>query len=468
MRAQVKLHQSYAKKDSDVDYQAPRGLAVLANAAIASEISATLLTGGSDKPYVFGIVTELISKGATLDLIGSDELDVPEFRGKPRINFINLRGDQRSNARFVTKVRRICAYYGKLLRYAASAKPRIFHILWNNRFQLFDRTLLMLYYRCLGKRIVITTHNVNQRKRDGTDTFLNRLTLRMQYRLADHIFVHTERMKSELATEFGVQGGRITVIPFGINNAVPNTHLTAAEAKRRLGIRDQDKTILFFGRIAPYKGLEYLVNAFKFLSPSHDYRLIIAGRPEKGCEGYLAGIQETIREETQRGRILLKPHFIPDDEIEVYFKAADVLVLPYRDVYQSGVLFLGYSFGLPVLASDVGSLKEGIVEGRTGWAFRPGDADDLARAIETYFASLLYAKLDERRQEIRDYATARHSWDRVGQITMNVYGHLLRLASSGVSPNREASTVSVDLTGPHEIGSGRASIQAAIKNADSR
>jgi len=154
----------------------------------------------------------------------------------------------------VTKTLRVLTYYAKLIRYAATAEPRIFHILWNNRFQSFDRTLLMLYYKLLGKTIVLTVHNVNAGKRDSTDTLFNRLTLRVQYRLADHFFVHTEQMKNELVREFGLQGARVSVIPFGINNAVPNTGLTSGEARQRLGLPDAERTILFFGNIAPYKG----------------------------------------------------------------------------------------------------------------------------------------------------------------------------------------------------------------------
>src|SRR5580704_214357 len=116
----------------------------------------------------------------------------------PGVNFLNLRGDQRPNAGFVTKVFRILTYYSKLIAYAASARPKIFHILWNNKFETFDRTLLMLYYKFLRKRVVLTAHNVNKRRRDSRDSLLNRLTLRIQYQLADHIFVHTERMKAEL------------------------------------------------------------------------------------------------------------------------------------------------------------------------------------------------------------------------------------------------------------------------------
>src|SRR5690349_5628154 len=125
-----------------------------------SDISVALLTGGSDRPYVFGLTKELISKGVTLDLIGSDELDCPEYHGVPRLNFLKLRGDQDPHASLPKKMVRILSYYFKLLRYAATAKPRTFHILWNNKFLHFDRTLLMFYYRLLGKRLVLTVHNV--------------------------------------------------------------------------------------------------------------------------------------------------------------------------------------------------------------------------------------------------------------------------------------------------------------------
>jgi glycosyltransferase involved in cell wall biosynthesis len=234
-------------------------------------------------------------------------------------------------------------------------------------------------------------------------------------------------MKLELRKEFGVQGVRIAVIPFGINNAVPNTCLTPSEARQRLGIQDEKKTILFFGRIAPYKGLEYLINAFqRVLARRDDYRLIIAGRPENDCRRYWGAILEGIREDVRLGRILLRADHIPDDESELYFKAADVLVLPYRQVYQSGVLFLGYSFGLPILAADVGALKDEIVEGKTGFVFRPEDPVDLAKAVERYFVSDLFVNLSGRRQEIRDYAYERYSWDMVGQMTMHLYASLFR------------------------------------------
>jgi D-inositol-3-phosphate glycosyltransferase len=403
-------------------------LSNLTASGVAHEIAVSLLTGGSDRPYVFGLTTSLLSEGAAIDLIGSDELDFPEFRNKPGLIFFNLRGNCQPDVSILRKIFRVSIYYAKLIRYAATAKPRVFHILWNNKFELFDRTVLMLYYRFLGKRIVLTVHNVNADRRDSKDTLLNRLTLRIQYHLTHHIFVHTEKMKCELIEEFGVQSPRITVIPFGINNAVPNTSLAPAGAKQRLGLREDERAILFFGRITPYKGLEYLIDAFRqVLARRKNYRLIIAGRPDR-CEEYWKVIREEIYEDVQRGQVLLKANFIPDDETEVYFKAADVFVLPYRDVYQSGVLFLGQSFGIPVLAADVGSLKNEIVEGETGFVFKPEDPLDLAKAIEQYFMSDLYENLNDRRGKIRAYVKGRHSWDMVGHMTMSVYATLLQVS----------------------------------------
>src|SRR5206468_9706668 len=157
-----------------------------------------LLTGGGDKPYALGIAAALTSEGISVDFIGSDDLSVPEILNDPRVNFFNLRGNARADASLFAKVRRVSKYYVKLVSYAATAKPKLFHILWNNKFELFDRTLLMLYYRMLRKKITLTVHNVNAGKRDLNDSLLNRLSLRIQYNLCCHIFVHTERMKSEL------------------------------------------------------------------------------------------------------------------------------------------------------------------------------------------------------------------------------------------------------------------------------
>lgn len=386
-----------------------------------------LLTGGGDKPYALGLAGALTSLSISLDFVGSDDLSVPELLTNEKINFLNLRGDQRPEATAWAKVTRIVKYYDRLIYYAATARPRLFHILWNNKFEFFDRTLLMAYYKLLGKKLVRTVHNVNAGRRDANDTWLNRLSLKTQYRLSDHMFVHTEKMKREMIADFGVPAEKISIIPFGINNTVPNTSVSTAEARRHLGLQSNDKAMLFFGNIAPYKGLDYLVTATtQLLETDRTYCLIIVGRP-KGDSSHWNRIKQAIEDVKLRDRIIQRIEYIPDEETEIYFKAADVLVLPYTHVFQSGVLFLGYSFGLPAIAADVGSLREEIIERKTGLMFKPRDAGSLARTIEEYFASNLFRQLEQRRQQIREYANRQYSWTTVVNITLGVYSKLLHV-----------------------------------------
>ena len=384
-----------------------------------------LFTGGGDKPYALGLATALTSRGISVDFIGSDDLNVPELLNNPRVNFLNLRGDQRPDAALATKILRVLIYYWRLVRYAATAKPTAFHILWNNKIEFFDRTLLMAYYKFLGKKIVLTAHNVNIRKRDSNDTWLNRFSLKAQYWLSDHIFVHTEEMKSELVSDFCISESKVSVIPFGINNTVPNTSLSSAEAKQMLAVSTTDRTLLFFGNIAPYKGLEYLISAFtQLLKNDRRYRLIIVGKP-KGTECYWNQIREAIASVGIGDRTIQRIEYVPDEETELYFKAADVLIIPYTRIFQSGVLFLGYAFDLPAIAADVGSLREDIIEGKTGFLFRSRDTADLARQIGTYFASGLYENLEICRRGIREFANERNSWTKVTEILDGVYRRLL-------------------------------------------
>ena len=84
---------------------------------------------------------------------------------------------------------------------------------------------------------------MNVGKRDSNDSRLNRLSLRIQYLLADHIFVHTLRMQQELVAEFGISVAKVSIVRFGINNTVPHTALTDVEAKRRLGITQWHKAL---------------------------------------------------------------------------------------------------------------------------------------------------------------------------------------------------------------------------------
>src|SRR4029079_17698780 len=147
----------------------------MSNQAVPGIERVALLTGGADRPYAFGLATALLARGIPLDVIGSDELDAPAFHAGAAVRFVNLRGSQRRSAGLVRKAARVLLYYARLVRYGWTSDAQVFHILWNNKFEIADRVLLMALYRLTGRRVVLTAHNVNARKRDGRDTLLNRL-----------------------------------------------------------------------------------------------------------------------------------------------------------------------------------------------------------------------------------------------------------------------------------------------------
>jgi D-inositol-3-phosphate glycosyltransferase len=389
----------------------------------------TLFTGGIDKHYARGLSQSLASSGITVDVICNVEMEIGEVQDSPNLRFLTLYATRQRYRTIAGKLLAYARVYGRLIRYAARSSAPIFHILWNYKFEPFDR-ILLIYYKLLGKRVVFTAHNVNAAERDGFDSLVNRLSLRVQYCLVDHIFVHTEKMKDQLIESFGIREKKITAIPFGTYDMVPQSTLTSAEAKQRLGLCGFDRVILFFGRIAPYKGIDLLVDAFERIAfQDKSSCLIIAGEPMKESEQQWAHIQKIIEQSPIREQVRQHARFIGDDEIELYFKAADVLVLPYTQIFQSGVLFMAYSFGLPVIATDVGSFTHDIIAGITGYVCRPGDSADLARAIKEYFSSELFGMLDERRADIRDFIRARHSWDIVAIKTGHVYAELARCKS---------------------------------------
>jgi glycosyltransferase involved in cell wall biosynthesis len=390
-------------------------------------LSIALLTGGNDPPYVLPLTKAIVREGVRVDFIGNNDMADSDVARYKEVKYFNLRGSQNESVNLSQKFIRICKYYLRLLNYTIQTKNKIFHIIWLNKFIFFDRTLLNLFYKFNGKKIVYTAHNVNERKRNGNDSFLNKFSLSFMYRVVDHIFVHTEKSKIELQSDFNISKNKISVIPFGINDTAPVTGITSEYAKHYFGFNPQQKIILFFGQIAQYKGLEYLVDALKILREKEfKIKLLIAGKIKSGNEDYWHKIERKIKRENLENYVTKKIGFIPDEKIELFFKAADVLALPYVSIFQSGVLILSYFFGLPVIGTRVGEFEKDIIWGKTGFICSSRDSCELAQIISEYFDSKLYKNLIFERKKIHDFALQKYSWESVGKITFKVYKSLIR------------------------------------------
>ena len=374
--------------------------------------------------YELGLLSGLVSMPLHMDVIGSNYVMHSHILQNKNITFLNYFGDRSPNVSIIKKAYRIIKYYFLIIRYTLKTDSNLFHIQSINKFEIFDRTVLMVYYKMFRKKIIFTAHNIDKGERDEKNTFGNKFSLNFLYKIVDHLIVHTDKMRLQLIENFDVPESKITVIPHGIMDVVPKTNMTPTEARGKLDLTAKDKVILFFGNIAPYKGLEYLILALsKLVGKYSDLRVVLAGNI-KDCKEYWEDVQKTIQEHGLSRNIISRIEHIPDGEVEIYFKSADVLALPYKHIFQSGVIFLSYNFGLPVIATDVGSLREDIIEGRTGFICKPESPDDLAEKIETYFYSDLYRNLKENRAKIIQNANERYSWRKIGEKTYSLYTSL--------------------------------------------
>lgn len=152
------------------------------------------------------------------------------------------------------------------------------------------------------------------------------------------------------------------------------------EASRKLGLDPKRKTILFFGLIRLYKGLDILLEAFEKLP--EDYQLIIAGEPYGSFDRYQKIIDRIAKPE----RIHMSLKYIKDSEVSVFFSAADIAVLPYRSATQSGISSVAYHFEVPMIVTDVGGLKETVGDTGTGIVAPECTPQAIMHEIERYFA----------------------------------------------------------------------------------
>jgi glycosyltransferase involved in cell wall biosynthesis len=239
----------------------------------------------------------------------------------------------------------------------------------------------------------------------------------------DAVVSHSEHGARRLREQVGLDPDRVHVIPHGAFD-----YLTRVPGERPLPSElaaVDGPVILFFGLLRPYKGIDVLLEAFRSV---HGAELWIAGMPRMPLE--------PLRELAARapGTVRFVPRFIPDPEIAAYFRRADVVVLPYREVEQSGVLYTGLAFGKPMVLSAVGGFSELADRHGAARIVPPGDPDALAAALNELVA--------DRRARERLTAAARaaaggpFSWDAIAARTMDLYAKLLdRTPAGSAAPN---------------------------------
>jgi glycosyltransferase involved in cell wall biosynthesis len=201
---------------------------------------------------------------------------------------------------------------------------------------------------------------------------------------ADLLVTHAPHQAAELA-DLGLE--RIPVLEafhprfVAEDLAEPPSQSAVAAERARLG--SPRLLLLFFGAVRPYKGLDTALEALARLPRDLDVRLLVAGRFWEGRERYDALVERL----GLGDRVEIHDGYVSNEDAALAFSAADAIVLPYRSATQSGVAQLGYAYGKPVVATDVGGLPAAVDHGRTGLLTPPGDPGALAEALEQLAAN---------------------------------------------------------------------------------
>ena len=264
---------------------------------------------------------------------------------------------------------------------------------------------LLLYYRSVGVRLFWTVHNLWPHSgKSRWDSLMRKFILAVCHRA----FALSAAVRQEIAAAFGVPASKIVVTPHG--HYVDAYRGTGADIRRRFGIPPDRFLFLFIGRIAPYKGVDRLVEAFRSLppGPGNNAHLLIAGRPDPGYSLDFASCADD-------GKIHVHPQFVDDEELADYLRAADAVVLPYRQITTSGSAILALSHYKPVVAPNLGALGEYVSAG-CGVLYDPEDPDGLRKALRM--------SMEMDREETRQAISAKLKeldWDRIAGKMIRVY-----------------------------------------------
>ena len=267
----------------------------------------------------------------------------------------------------------------------------------------------LAYVQKRGRSLVYTVHNLNHH--EGKYADLNDQANRWIFAHADAIHVHNKFAATQVRQQYGRQQN-VFIIPHGNYIGVYPNEIKPEEARARLGIPQDHFVYLCLGQMRPYKGLDALIKAF-LQNNAPNTSLLLAGQiKEQDYANYLHRLAG------EHPNIHVIPRYIPGKDIQLYCKASNLCVLPYRDATTSGAALLAFSFAKPIIAPAIGPFPELVGNNERGILFHPQEAD-LANAL----AAARSADITTMANAARAFAEAR-DWKTIGSRHAQVYHQL--------------------------------------------
>lgn len=274
--------------------------------------------------------------------------------------------------------------------------------------------------RLLGMKVVVTAHDVESFESGASSQMLVNST----YALTAAVIAHNQISRSELIEKLSISASKIHVIRHGNYDGYGLTDITRQNACKSIGVDTNEFIVMFFGQIKEVKGLDVLIRAMPEVMKGvqSSVRLVIAGKVWKND---FVKYQTIIEDLGLRAVVKLDIRYIPNTELANFYRAANILVLPYHRIYQSGVVLMAMTFGTPVLVSNIPGMLEVVTHAENGLVFEDGNHVDLAEKL--LFAENNPEKLIAYVDSARELMHTQYAWSGIGKQTSDLYRKILEV-----------------------------------------
>jgi glycosyltransferase involved in cell wall biosynthesis len=301
--------------------------------------------------------------------------------------------------------------WSRAVNWIAQPKRRpdlVIFVWWNPFFGICYGEMAKMLKRRTNAGIVFVCENDVSHENRSADRVLTRFALSK----ADYFLVLSGVVARRIQSLFPLTPLRQAALP--IYDCYRGDVVDRDASRMALGLKRP--TILFFGYVRAYKGLEYLLRAMPRVLSRVDVDLLIVGEFYEGRAKY----DRMVEDLDLSDHVRIVAEHVPDERVGEYFAAADVAVLPYVSATQSGITQIAFAFGLPVISTDVGGLPEVVRDGETGYIVPPMDENALAGAVIRYFE-------EDRGAVFRRNVEAEARRDRAGELLRQAVRDILEI-----------------------------------------
>ena len=267
--------------------------------------------------------------------------------------------------------------------------------------------------------VVLTVHDVKPHYK----RFVSRASfIKRSLQIPRRLIVHYEDGKRQMADHWGICSDHIDVIPHGIM-PVQNPP-DQMDARKKLNLPKDRQIILFFGGIRPNKGLDVLLKALEIVKARNERALLVIAGGLLGRFNF-DSYSDMIRKADLSEHVQTFIRFIPEEEVDYFFAASNLVVLPYlKFEAQSGVLLRAYAHKKPVVVSNVGAMGELVSSDNIGLAVEPGAVEPLAQAVINALDNL-----DKFQSHYSPELESKYGWEHIAELTMHSYEAAININS---------------------------------------